>query len=312
MNAFPLATPLRAAYLGPEGTFSYFAAHDYLHGHMPARAGEAACIACPDLADVFEAVASGACLLGFVPLENSLRGTVGQSFDLFLQHDVTIVAELYARISHCLLGHENNLAAIRVVYSHPQPLAQAGGWLRAHLPGVPQVALESTAAAAQRAAAEPGAAAVGHWRLSALHKLHVLARAIEDDAANWTRFVIITRDRAACSALVAPGTPPGSPPSSRDEHRSSLLFTLPDKPGALAAILNLLAEADINMRKLESRPLIRPGGENWKYAFFVDVECDMGDAAHAPVLEALRGRCETLRLLGTYPQGPYLRGLNND
>lgn len=115
------------AYLGPEGTFSYFAGVEYL-GHA------ARFHPCGDIAQVFEEVSAGRCELGVVPLENSLQGTVGVSFDLFLKHEVFIQAELFSRISHCLLSNAPTLAAVRTVYSHPQPLAQCGGWLRAHLP----------------------------------------------------------------------------------------------------------------------------------------------------------------------------------
>ena len=139
-----LQRPQHVAYLGPEGTFSYFAGVEYL-GHS------AIFHPCNDLAQVFEEVAGGQCELGVVPLENSLQGTVGVSFDLFLSHDVHIQAELFSRISHCLLSNAASLAEVRTVYSHPQPLAQCGGWLRAHLPNAALVPVESTAAAARRA-----------------------------------------------------------------------------------------------------------------------------------------------------------------
>ena len=188
------------AYLGPEGTFSYFAGVEYL-GHA------AQFHPCNDLAEVFEEVASGQCELGVVPLENSLQGTVGVSFDLFLKHEVYIQAELFSRISHCLLSNAPSLAAVRTVYSHPQPLAQCGVWLRAHLPGAALVPVESTAAAAQRAAAQPDAAAIGHGKLADLLGLGVLARRIENEPGNWTRFVIIGPATAAASAVPSPAIP---------------------------------------------------------------------------------------------------------
>ncbi|MBO6170901.1 MAG: chorismate mutase, partial [Desulfovibrio sp.] len=138
-----LQRPQNVAYLGPEGTFSYFAGVEYL-GHA------AHFRPCSDIARVFEEVAGGQCELGVVPLEKSLQGTVGVSFDLFLRHDVYIQAELFSRISHCLLSNAPSLAHVRTVYSHPQPLAQCGGWLRTHLPGAALIPVESTAAAARR------------------------------------------------------------------------------------------------------------------------------------------------------------------
>lgn len=158
------------AYLGPEGTFSYFAGVEYL-GHA------ARFHPCGDIAQVFEEVSAGRCELGVVPLENSLQGTVGVSFDLFLKHEVFIQAELFSRISHCLLSNAPTLAAVRTVYSHPQPLAQCGGWLRAHLPNAGLVPVESTAAAANRAAGHKDAAAIGHGKLADMLGLGVLAGA---------------------------------------------------------------------------------------------------------------------------------------
>ena len=155
-----LQRPQNVAYLGPEGTFSYFAGVEYL--------GRAARFhPCNDLAQVFEEVSDGTCELGVVPLENSLQGTVGVSFDLFLRHEVYIQAELFSRISHCLLSNATSLAEITTVYSHPQPLAQCAGWLRAHLPTAGLVPVESTAAAARRAV-DPGTAAIGNGKLAAM------------------------------------------------------------------------------------------------------------------------------------------------
>lgn len=284
----------RVAYLGPEGTFSYFTGAEYAHDclNMP----EAVLCPCADLPAVFEAVMGGQAELGVVPLENSLRGTVGQSFDLFLRHSIAIQGEVFARISNALVSRENGMSALRVVYSHAQPLAQCAGWLRKHLPDVAVVPVESTATAARRAADEQCAAAIGHWRLASLLGLGVLASGIEDEPDNWTRFVLVARPETAWPLEKAQGTIAGA-------ARSSLLFTLPDKPGALAGVLNTLAAYDINMRKLESRPL---SGECWKYAFFVDVECDLREARYTFALGDLTKACTMLRLLGSYGAGQHL------
>ena len=284
-----LQRPQHVAYLGPEGTFSYFAGVEYL-GHS------AIFHPCNDLAQVFEEVAGGQCELGVVPLENSLQGTVGVSFDLFLSHDVHIQAELFSRISHCLLSNAASLAEVRTVYSHPQPLAQCGGWLRAHLPNAALVPVESTAAAARRAQGEPGAAAIGNGRLADLAGLAILARRIEDQAGNWTRFVIIGPQAARAQLGGAMRTPV---PGHTGADKTSLLFTLPDKAGTLSAVLDLLARYRINMRKLESRPL---RGQCWKYVFFADVESDLEAPQYAELLEKLH----EVRILGCYPTGPQL------
>lgn len=279
-----LQRPQDVAYLGPEGTFSYFAGLEYL--------GKSANFhPCRDIAQIFESVSSGRCGLGVVPLENSLQGTVGASFDLFLKHNVLIEAELYSRISHCLLSNSPSLAAIKKVYSHPQPLAQCGQWLRAHLPNASLIPVESTAAAAHMAADDESAAAIGNCRLASMLELDILARSIEDEQGNWTRFVIIAPAREQL------------PLPQKDANKSSLLFTLPDRPGSLATVLELLAKHKVNMRKLESRPL---RGQPWRYVFFADVESDLNNPEHTGLVRELAENCTSFRILGSYPMGPQL------
>jgi len=270
----------KVAYLGPEGTFSYFAAASYL-----GRSAEF--VPQPGIADVFEAVHLRDAELGVIPLENSLQGTVGQSLDLFLRHEVFIQAELYCKISHALLSKGTDLARIEEVYSHPQPLAQCGGWLKAHLPMARIVPAESTAAAARRVLYNPKAAAVGHVKLSEMLGLNVLASRIEDLPDNWTRFLVIG--------------PTETKTGNRD--KTSILFTLPDKAGSLSAVLSRLAVEGINLTKLESRPL---RGEKWKYVFFADLQCDLGQGQFTTMLDQLRGELHSLRILGSYPAGPHL------
>ncbi len=287
-----LQTPLRVAYLGPEGTFSYFAGVEYL-GHS------AHFRPCTDIVQIFEEVNAGTCDLGVVPLENSLQGTVGVSFDLFSKFPVTILAELYAPISHCLLSSEEHFTDIKTVYSHPQPLAQCAMWLRSHLPGAALVPVESTAAAARKVQGSKGTAAIGIGNLGDMLRLNILARGIEDAKGNWTRFVVISRagEQHRLGSLAEQKS------KESGKTKSSLLFTLADKPGSLSTVLNLFAENGINMRKLESRPMT---GQCWRYIFFVDVESDITREEYAPVLEALQELCTNLRILGSYPAGPQL------
>lgn len=276
-----LQRPQRVAYLGPEGTFSYFAGVEFL-----GRSVEYAPM--PDLHDVFRAVHAKEAELGVIPLENSLQGTVGPALDLFLSYEAFIHSEIFYRINHSLLSTVSSLSEVRAVYSHPQPLAQCGGWLRANLPTAKIIPTESTAAAARRVAEgrgqEQGAAAISHKGLGPLLDLNVLAQGIEDMPDNWTRFVII-----------------GSAPTQQGaKDKTSMLFTVPDKPGSLVTVLQLLAREGINMKKLESRPM---RSEKWKYVFFVDVECDLEQERYRQVLEELGHACHSLRVLGSYPAG---------
>lgn len=270
-----LQRPERVVYLGPEGTFSYFAAIEHM-GSTASLTPKA------NFEEIFRAVAEEGAELGVIPLENSIEGTVGQVVDLFMKYKVFIQAEVFSHISHNLMSKADSLKDVKVVYSHPQPLGQCREWLRNHLHNVPTLPMESTAEAAELVAGETDAAVIGHIKLADMHGMNVLQQAIEDMPDNWTRFLII-----------------GAAPSREDRRdKTSILFTLPDKPGALARVLTTLAHQGINMTKLESRPF---RGEKWKYMFFTDLECDLTSKQHEEVLEDIRQQCHTLRVLGTYP-----------
>ncbi len=276
-----LQRPERVVYLGPEGTFSYFAGLEYM-----GRSAELAPKA--NFEDIFRAVVDGEAELGVIPLENSLQGTVGQVVDLFMLYPVYIQAELFCRITHCLMSKAATTAEVKEVHSHPQPLDQCSDWLKNNLPGRILIPESSTAAAARIAADQgPEVATIGHVSLAERFGLNVLAAHIEDMPDNWTRFLVI-------GPRVGEG-------GNRD--KTSLLFTVPDKPGALAEVLNTFAGRAINITKLESRPL---RGEKWKYVFFTDLECDLSRMEYDSFLAELRERCHTLRILGSYPSGPHL------
>ncbi|MFP4629697.1 MAG: prephenate dehydratase [Desulfohalobiaceae bacterium] len=275
-----LQLPQRVLYLGPEGTFSYFAGLHYL-GHS------AEYLPCSSLEEVFKGVRGQNAELGVIPLENSLQGTVGQSLDLFLHYDVYIQAEIFCKISHSLLSKAEELQCIELVYSHPQALQQCTQWLKSHLPQTGIVPVESTAAAARQIQDNPRQAAIAHPALARSLGLNVLQRNIEDLPENWTRFLVI-----GCTE-----------PPAGNRDKTSLLFTLPDRPGSLARVLNLLAGEQVNMKKLESRPL---RAEKWQYVFFADVECDLSGQEYASLLQNLESNCHSLRVLGSYPNGPHL------
>lgn len=270
-----LQRPERTVYLGPEGTFSYFAALAHM-GHSQYLTPKA------NFEEIFRAVADEGAELGVIPLENSLEGTVGQVADLFMKYPVYIQGEIYNRISHCLMSKSGDMASVKSVLSHPQPLEQCREWLDANLPGIPRRTTDSTAAAAETASDDDTVAIVGNERLAEMYGLNLLGQRIEDHPDNWTRFLVI-----------AP-----SPCREDERDKTSLLFTIPDSPGALARILNTLAGSGINMTKLESRPV---RGEKWKYVFFTDLECDLTKAEYESMLNTLREQCHTLRVLGTYP-----------
>ena len=279
-----LQRPDRVVYLGPEGTFSHFAGLEFL-------GRQADMIPKRNFEEIFRAVTLGEAELGVIPLENSLQGTVGQNVDLFLRYPVHIQAEVFSRISHALMGTAESLAEIEEIYSHAQPLEQCRAWLQTNLSRAGNVPVESTAAAARRVAelGSPKVAAVAHRRMAGMTGLKILADRIEDMPDNWTRFLIIGP----------------KPPDEGKRDKTSILFTTPDKPGALATVLDLFAGSEVNITKLESRPL---SGERWKYVFFADLECDLSAERYDSLLTSLKDHCQTLRILGSYPTGPYLDG----
>ncbi len=278
-----LQRPERVVYLGPEGTFSYFAGIEFM-GHSAELNPTA------HFADIFRSVTDGQAELGIIPLENSLEGTVGQSVDLFFRYPAYIQAEIYMRISHALMTKAADLSQIKRVYSHSQPLGQCSDWLLNNLGQAERIPTASTAAAARMAMDDEEAAVVGHARLAEMFSLNVMAEHIENLPDNWTRFLVI-----------------GSRPSSEEgRDKSSILFTTPDRPGALANILKLFADSEVNMSKLESRPFRE---EKWKYVFFADLECDLSLEQYQPLLTELKNHCHTLRVLGSYPTGPQLENI---
>lgn len=270
-----LQRPERVVYLGPEGTFSYFAAMEHM-GSAAELTPKA------NFEDIFRAVAEEGAEMGVIPLENSIEGTVGQVVDLFMKYTVHIQAEVFSRISHALISNADKIEDVEVVYSHPQPLGQCRDWIRQNLGDVPTIPMESSAEAAEMVAKKKAAAVIGHVKLADMHGMNVLAQNIEDLPDNWTRFFII-----------------GSAPSQETRRdKTTILFTLPNRPGALARVLTTMAHQSINMTKLESRPF---KGEKWKYVFFADLECDFGGDRYEDVLADIREQCHTLRVLGSYP-----------
>ena len=271
-----LEQALDIAYLGPAGTFTQTAALKHF-GHSVKTS------AFGGIEQIFREVEAGACHYGVVPVENSIEGAVNHTLDMLHHSSLMICGEVELRIHHHLLSRHEEPAPIRRIYSHQQSLAQCRGWLDSHLPAAERIAVASNAEAARIAASEDGGAAIAGETAGELHQLNRLAGNIEDQPDNTTRFLVI--GKAMC------------PPSGRD--KTSLIFSTANRPGALHRMLNCLAENQVSMTRIESRPSRR---EMWDYVFFVDIE---GHAEDAPVKKALDGLAASaamLKLLGSYPQ----------
>ncbi len=271
--------PLKVAYLGPEGTFSHEAALQ--------RFGSAAQLqACATIAESLRLAEKGEADFALVPFENSTEGGVGATMDELSDTALSASGETFIRIRQCLLAQpQAQFAQLKRLYSHPQSFGQCRRWLDANLAGCGRVACDSNAAAAERAAADGAeAAAVGPAGAAAGRELAVLEDGIEDNPRNVTRFFVMGRKS---------GQPSG-------DDKTSVMFAVRHKPGALLAMLEIIADAGINMTKLESRPM--PGGDVAQYLFFTDMAGHSSRPPLAAVIGKLRAEAAVFKLIGSYPR----------
>ncbi len=271
-----LEHPLKVAFLGPEATFTHAAARSRFV--LSARYVPAATVA-----GVFNEVDKGLADLGVVPIENSTEGVVNSTHDVLIDSELRISAEIMMRVNHCLLTRSGTLEGIQKVYSHPQALGQCRHWLSHNLPNAAQIEVASTALAARLTRDDPVAAAVASDLAGQLYDLKIAKPRIEDEVNNVTRFLVIGRETA--------------PPSGRD--KTSILFSLKDQMGVLFKVLQPLAEAGLNLSRIESRPSRK---RLWDYVFFIDVDGHQSDGPVQSAIELLAQKCEFVRVLGSYPR----------
>ncbi|WP_295988856.1 prephenate dehydratase [uncultured Variovorax sp.] len=274
-----LESPQRVAVLGPEGTFCEQAAIEYF-------GGAADLIYCASFDEVFHATAAGSAQYGVVGVENSTEGVVTRSLDLFLHSPTHVVGEVSLLIRHHLLRTSNSLEGVEAVLAHPQALAQCQTWLSKHLPNAERRAVSSNAEGARLAATNPNWAALAGERASTRFGLHIVAHAIQDDSYNRTRF----------SVICLPQTLAMPPASGRD--CTSLIVSVPNRPGAVHDLLVPLKLNNVSMTRFESRPA-RTG--QWEYYFYIDLDGHPSQPNVAAALAELRGLCAFYKVLGAYP-----------
>ncbi|MCB2181096.1 MAG: prephenate dehydratase [Desulfobulbaceae bacterium] len=268
--------PVEVAYLGPEATFSHLAGVKYFGQAAEYRPIET-------IEDIFYEVERGRVQYGMVPLENSIEGSVTSSLDAFMKCKVKICGEEYLGISHNLVNYSGNMEDIKLIVSHSQPLAQCRQWLRKQLPGVPTQSVFSTGLAAQMAAEDHTVAAIASSLAIKTYQLQVVVKGIEDYRGNTTRFVLIGKES----------------PSKSGRDKTSLLLGLLDRPGALNDTLAILARRNINLTRIESRPVKNEPG---KYLFFIDMLGHHDDGVLVEAFERLQESCSYFEWLGSYPQ----------
>jgi len=274
-----LEAPQRVAVLGPQGTFCEQAAIEFF--------GSAADLTyCANFDEVFHATAAGTAQYGVVGVENSTEGVVARSLDLFLRSPVHVIGEVSLLVRHNLLRQSNTTEGIDVVLAHPQALAQCQGWLSQHLPNAERRAVSSNAEGARLAATNPSWAGIASERAAGQFGLHIVAHAIQDEAYNRTRF----------SVICLPQTLATPPASGRD--CTSLVVSVPNRPGAVHDLLVPLKRHGVSMTRFESRPA--KSGQ-WEYYFYIDIQGHITQPHVASALQELQSLCAFYKVLGSYP-----------
>lgn len=271
-----LEKPQKIAFLGPVATFTHQACLQRF-----GTSGEF--IPKKDIADVFDDVEKGRADYGVVPIENSTEGVVSHTLDMFVTSGLQICAEVMLEISLALLNKSGKLSDIQRVCSHPNPLAQSKHWLKSNLPDALVLEVSSTARAAQMAAEDPATAAVASVAAASLYELRVIESSIEDNANNFTRFLVIGKNSTKRTGA----------------DKTSVMFAIKDSPGALYTMLQPFAKRGINLTKIESRPLKTKA---WEYVFFVDLDGHIDDDGLKDAIGELQGACSFLKVLGSYPK----------
>lgn len=267
---------MKLAFQGEPGAYSEQAVFESF--------GEVETQPCETFDDVFAAVTSGVCESGLIPIENSLAGSIHQNYDLLLRHDLHIVGEYFLRVRHCLIGFPGvDKSEIRRVTSHPQALGQCAGYLREL--GVKTEPVYDTAGSVKmlKESDERFTGAIASQRAAEIYGMQVLQEGIEDNPENYTRFLSIEP---------VPVQPAG-------EAKTSIVFSLKNQPGALFKALSVFALRDIDLTKIESRPL---AGKPWEYLFYIDFVGAMKDETVKRALDHLGEYALMLRVLGSYPR----------
>ena len=268
---------MKVAFQGERGAYSESAVYTFFGDETEVKP-------CRDLTEVFESVDKQEVPVGVVPVENSLEGSVNQTYDLFLTHNLKVSGEIIIRISHCLIANPStNLEAVKTVYSHPQALAQCRSFLERL--GSELIPTYDTAGSVKMLK-EKGlkdAAAVASEKAAEIYGMKILAREIEDIPTNYTRFFVISKEDAAMTG----------------KDKTSIIFAAKHKPGALYHALEEFEKRNINLTKIESRPTRQ---KPWEYNFYLDFEGHRTEENCAEALKALEKKAAFLKILGSYPR----------
>ena len=280
---------IRAAFQGERGAFSEEAARRFLGPRLeplPQR----------EFDDMFDAVVRGDADCAVVPVENTLAGSVIKNYDLLSDHDLTIVGEVVLRVAHNLIAPRGvKLSDLRRVFSHPVALAQCEDYLhklRQQIPSLEVLPAYDTAGAVKMVVknGRRDEAAIASKNAAQVFAAHILASSIESNPQNFTRFFVMARPDRVARIPVA---------SKAKERKTSLVFRIANRPGSLYASLYAFAAEQVDLTKIESRPIV---GRPWEYSFYLDFVGDRNDANVRRALAALAGAAESVRIFGSYPK----------
>jgi prephenate dehydratase len=267
---------MKVSFQGEPGAYSEQAVFNYF--------GDVETIPCESFDAMFDSVVSGGSDAALAPIENSLAGSIHQNYDLLLRHNLHIVGEYFLRVQHCLISMpEAKMEDIKKAFSHPQALGQCAGYLRAR--GIKPEQVYDTAGSVKmlKASGALDTAAIASRRAAELYGMKILQEGIEDNSENYTRFLAIQHE------LKIP----------EGEAKTSIVFTLKNQPGALFKALSVFALRDIDLTRIESRPL---QGKPWEYLFYIDFIGATHEETAKRALDHLGEYALTLRVLGSYPR----------
>ncbi len=242
---------------------------------------------CDTFSKTFDALDNESADYVVCAIENSLYGSINEVYDLLVAHDFHIIGEVYLRIEQCLIGLPGTkIAELTDIYSHPVALAQCEQYLETTLPNARRTEYHDTAASVELVATlkQPGAAAIAGEAAAILYGMEVLAPSIEDDTQNYTRFVVLSKDTA----------------ESANTTKTSLVIKTDHTPGALYNALGSFAKHNINLTKLQSRPIV---GSAWNYNFYIDVATGGDTPAFNQALSELKNQDCRVTVLGSYQSG---------
>ena len=273
---------VKVVYRGSPGSASHKASEQFF-GMEPSKGY-------PTFREVFESVDSGEATFGVIPLENSLSGSIHENYDLLLEYDLVIAGELTLRIIHNLIGLNGaSLDGIKRVYSHPQVFERCKKFLDEH-PSWDLIAANDTVRGVQKVSESKNheEAAIGSLEAAKIYGLSILKEGIETSPRNFTRFAVISK-----SDLI-----------EGPKEKSSIIYAVEDKPGALYETLKIFSEEKINMVKLESRPV---PDKPWRYLFYIDLEIDIRDNKNSDVIKRLEAKTDYFKVLGSYRKGSVIK-----